>query len=258
MSRSLSSTSTKATATRPPSRWISPCSSALASGPRNPTLAVGEWVRLHSDDDDTLYHAEVIEKLSDRDYRVAIKFDSCVPVLNRAWSASSVHPALTPKPRRLRRSTVNSCLKPATMHGTLLLCDSAESINGKLYTMGIGWTSHPPDTPANIAIAALIYVPYDQTNTAHKGAIKLVTEDGDPYPPPSQGPPAQFDFDFEVGRPLDSRRARNRQLRLPAKSLALCSQRVRIDLNFISMANQSRQRRSEPGDLRPLVDWLTV
>ena len=60
-----------------------------------PPPGVGEWVRVHSDDDDTLYHAQVTDKLSDRDYRVAIKFDSRVPVLNKAWSASAGHPALT-------------------------------------------------------------------------------------------------------------------------------------------------------------------
>jgi hypothetical protein len=67
--------------------------------------------------------------------------------------------------------------------------------------MGIGWTTHVPDVPANIAIAGLIYVPYDQTNTAHKATVKLLTEDGEPYPSAERGQSPEFDFDFEAGRP---------------------------------------------------------
>jgi hypothetical protein len=48
---------------------------------------IGEWVRVHSDDDDTLYLALVDEKISDRDYRVKVLWSSCEPVLNRSWSA---------------------------------------------------------------------------------------------------------------------------------------------------------------------------
>ncbi|MBA3339344.1 MAG: hypothetical protein H0T54_06315 [Geodermatophilaceae bacterium] len=51
-------------------------------------LALGSWVRVHSDDDDTLYHALVVTRLSDRDYQVRIAWDTCVPVLNKGeWSA---------------------------------------------------------------------------------------------------------------------------------------------------------------------------
>lgn len=52
---------------------------------RRPTL--GEWVRVHSDEDDTLYYARVDRRINDRDYIVAIDWASCEPVLNDSWSA---------------------------------------------------------------------------------------------------------------------------------------------------------------------------
>ena len=48
---------------------------------------VNSWVKVHSDDDDTLYHARVARVLSERDLLVKIKWESCAPVLNRSWSA---------------------------------------------------------------------------------------------------------------------------------------------------------------------------
>jgi hypothetical protein len=48
----------------------------------------GEWVRVHSDADDTLYYAQVTGVVSERDLVVRIDWESCAPVLNRAeWSA---------------------------------------------------------------------------------------------------------------------------------------------------------------------------
>jgi len=52
---------------------------------RQPT--VDEWVRVHSDDDDTLYYARVVEVVSERDLVVRIDWGTCAPVLNRSWSA---------------------------------------------------------------------------------------------------------------------------------------------------------------------------
>ena len=52
-----------------------------------PQPVPGEWVRLHYDEEDTLYYGEVIERLSDRDLRVRIDWDSATPVLNSEWSS---------------------------------------------------------------------------------------------------------------------------------------------------------------------------
>lgn len=51
---------------------------------RRPEL--GEWVRIHSDEDDTLFYARVDEQLNERDYLVAIDWTTCSPVLNSSWS----------------------------------------------------------------------------------------------------------------------------------------------------------------------------
>jgi hypothetical protein len=48
---------------------------------------IGDCVRIHSDEDDTLYFATVVKKVSDRDYIVRIDWESCSPVLNRNWSS---------------------------------------------------------------------------------------------------------------------------------------------------------------------------
>ena len=51
-------------------------------------LRENDWVKIHSDDDDTLYYAEVTRRVSDRDLIVRVLWDSCAPVLNTAeWSA---------------------------------------------------------------------------------------------------------------------------------------------------------------------------
>jgi hypothetical protein len=53
---------------------------------------VGAWVRIHSDADDTLYHARVTRYLNERDLMVRIDWQSCTPVLNRVeWSARGVN-----------------------------------------------------------------------------------------------------------------------------------------------------------------------
>jgi hypothetical protein len=50
--------------------------------------SIGQWIRIHSDADDTLYYARVVEDLSDRDLLVRIDWESCTPVLNAPeWSA---------------------------------------------------------------------------------------------------------------------------------------------------------------------------
>ena len=65
----------------------------LTYGPRvlvtsgTPVL-VGDWVKAHSDDDETVYFAEVVERVSDRDFKIKIHWDTCTPVLESIkWSA---------------------------------------------------------------------------------------------------------------------------------------------------------------------------
>ena len=89
---------------------------------------------------------------------------------------------------------------------TMLLCDAAQAVNGKLYVLGGGWNVTGPD-PAPSAIAIQIDVPWDRTNTRHKLRLDLVTDDGQPVPIPSPTgqSPAQITAEFEVGRPAGHR-----------------------------------------------------
>jgi len=86
------------------------------------------------------------------------------------------------------------------METTLILCDYAEAIAGKLYIMGGGWTIGPPG-PRNLALAIKVLVPWDKANEKHE--LKVMLQDGDGHTvslgePPN---PVVVDSQFEVGRP---------------------------------------------------------
>lgn len=84
----------------------------------------------------------------------------------------------------------------------MLLADSAQAVDGKLYILGAGWSVTGPD-PAPFALAIKIEVPWDQTNIAHRFTLQLVDSDGQPVTVESpNGPqPLLVDAGFEVGRP---------------------------------------------------------
>lgn len=85
---------------------------------------------------------------------------------------------------------------------TMLLCDAAQAVNGKLYILGGGFNVMGPE-PGPSAIALQIDVPWDLTNTRHKLRLDLVTDDGQPVliPTPTGQSAAQITAEFEVGRP---------------------------------------------------------
>jgi hypothetical protein len=83
---------------------------------------------------------------------------------------------------------------------TLLLCDAAEEVGGKLYVLGGGWALlQAPDTPLNMALAILIAVPWDQANEEHDVEAVLVTDDGERVQIEAQEVSASGQF--EAGRP---------------------------------------------------------
>jgi len=91
------------------------------------------------------------------------------------------------------------------MKTTVLLCDHAQEVAGKLYILGGGWSIYR-GTPVTMALAVKIAVPWDEANTPHQFAARLVTEDGlDPVLPQADGgfapTPVQFEGRFETGRP---------------------------------------------------------
>jgi hypothetical protein len=86
------------------------------------------------------------------------------------------------------------------MEATVLLCDHAEAVNGKLYVLGGGWTVlFAPDTPVNIALAIVIAVPWDRTNERHELTIELLDHDGNIVE--IGGHEIRVATQFEVGRP---------------------------------------------------------
>jgi hypothetical protein len=83
---------------------------------------------------------------------------------------------------------------------TMLLCDYAEALNGKLYVMGAGWNIlYAVDEPVTTAVAALVEVPWDETNRRHAFTVELVTGDGESVE--VEGHVVVANGEFEVGRP---------------------------------------------------------
>jgi hypothetical protein len=84
---------------------------------------------------------------------------------------------------------------------TMLLCDYAEAVNGKLYIMGAGWEQVRANAPVPVSVALIVTVPWDQTNVQHELIMELTDEDGHRI---SLGEPPQEvvqHVTFEAGRP---------------------------------------------------------
>jgi hypothetical protein len=86
------------------------------------------------------------------------------------------------------------------MNVTMLLCDAAEEVGGKLYILGGGWSFlHRPDTPTSMSLAVKISVPWNETNAAHTLRAHLLTDDG--VSVDVDGEVVEATGNFEVGRP---------------------------------------------------------
>ena len=84
----------------------------------------------------------------------------------------------------------------------MLLADSAQAAEGKLYILGGGWSVTGPQ-PVPSAIAMKLEVPWDQANMSHHWELYLVDADGQQVfvPTPDGDQPVEIRGDFEVGRP---------------------------------------------------------
>ena len=81
--------------------------------------------------------------------------------------------------------------------GILLLADSAEALDGKLYTLGAGWNMlRFPQRPApwSFSIALGLDVPWDATNRRHALALRVDDPDGEVLGD-------SFTMEVEAGRP---------------------------------------------------------
>lgn len=86
------------------------------------------------------------------------------------------------------------------MQATVLLCESAQEVNGKLYILGGGWSVGGPG-PFPWALAVRIEVPWDEANTKKEVRLFLLDQDGRPVTLPGQMGPLELQSSFEVGRP---------------------------------------------------------
>jgi len=100
------------------------------------------------------------------------------------------------------------------MRAKILLADSAEVREGLLFLLGSGWNEVGPQAQP-FAIAGLLEVDWEETNSKHSIDIIFEDEDGSPLnvPSPTGDQPLRLTAAFEVGRPPGS--ARGSSFNLP-------------------------------------------
>src|SRR5260370_23229527 len=83
------------------------------------------------------------------------------------------------------------------MRATMMLADHAQVADGKLFIAGGGWSLAGPG-PIPCGIALLFHVPWQQTNERTAFMLRLLDEDGRPFPGTGEpgGPSGQ------AGRPI--------------------------------------------------------
>jgi hypothetical protein len=79
------------------------------------------------------------------------------------------------------------------MKVTMLLADSVQAVEGKLYILGGGWSITGPQ-PTPMAIALKVDVTWTEANTPHTVQLDLFNEDGQPVmvPTPTGDRPVQL------------------------------------------------------------------
>jgi hypothetical protein len=90
---------------------------------------------------------------------------------------------------------------PNEVQVTLLLCDAAQSVGGKLYILGGGWTQAMPAPGAAItmALAIRVSIPWDMANQRIQVDTRLLTADGEEVDVGAG--PVLAQTGVEVGRP---------------------------------------------------------
>ncbi len=92
---------------------------------------------------------------------------------------------------------------PSLLDAVVLLADSAQVSEGKLYILGGGLTVIGP-RPQPVGIAIRIQVPWDRANIAHQWKLELIDEDGHPVKA-NNDKTVVVGGRFEAGRPAGLR-----------------------------------------------------
>jgi hypothetical protein len=90
-----------------------------------------------------------------------------------------------------------------SFHVTMMLADAAQVSENKINLLGGGWELIGPQIGPT-AVALLIRVPWDMTNTKQRWALELVDSDGEAVTlttPLGHEEPVKVEGEFEVGRP---------------------------------------------------------
>lgn len=86
------------------------------------------------------------------------------------------------------------------IEATMLLCDAAHAVGGKLYVLGGGWSLLAKVQPrANMSLAVKLSVPWSRANERIQIRAVLITDQGEEV---MQGDePVRAEGDLELGRP---------------------------------------------------------
>jgi hypothetical protein len=84
---------------------------------------------------------------------------------------------------------------------TVLLCDYAEAVQGKLYIAGGGWSELRGSGPADLALAVKMALPWTDADRPVPLEAVLLTEDGQRVE--ADGKPVQFNAEVQASRPPD-------------------------------------------------------
>lgn len=97
---------------------------------------------------------------------------------------------------------LEALMAPSGLRVNMMLCDSAQAMNGRLFMLGGGLSVIGPK-PQPLAIAIHVTVPWDRANIAHEWTLELVDEDGRPVTMNEK--PVRVTGKFEAGRPAGLR-----------------------------------------------------
>ena len=86
------------------------------------------------------------------------------------------------------------------VEATMLLCDSAQSVGGKLFILGGGWSIiKKTDQAMSMALAVKLAVPWSRSNERHRIEAVLQSDQGAAVM--HEGQEVRTEGEIEVGRP---------------------------------------------------------